>query len=378
MILHRRAGEPEKAEIALDTFYEKYGRSGFMQLMRVTKQLMGDSRVIGDFNERLAKKAKTDVDIDIEASISETVAESCDPELTSILRRADAEGVAFGCIENCLWVYVCAPTATRQEAITEFSRRVFDASPETKAWLVEKTGRDKLKPVASVDQWAFVPTALPIFLRLLEPDDIVGMLLDELRGRVLLFFDWLRFEPVVARTGCALMWVRPEPIDGKNLHEIIGRKTPRIGHRSGRGLRLGKMFVSQFFADGSRPSSIAAQCAQMLERTLPLKDSQPLHLHLLWTGCPWFLRALRNPTTRLEDTRLGRRHAEYRAGSHRACQRLVLARREAAGERRGVIVRSTTACRWRSHLADIKYWEWAAMQTTALASFVVPADGAED
>jgi hypothetical protein len=44
--------------------------------------------------------------------------------------------------------------------------------------------------------------------------------------------------------------------------------------------------------------------------------------------------------------------AERRGGSHRACQRSVLARREAAGERRGVIVHRTTACRWRSHLAD--------------------------
>ena len=268
MILHRRAGEPEKAEIALDAFYEKYGRSGFKQLMRVTKQLMGDIRVMGDFNERLAKKLTTDrgVDIEIEASISDTVAKSCDPELTSILRRADAEGVAFGCIENCMWVYICAQTATRQEAITEFSRRVFDASPETKPWLIERTGQDQLKPVTSVDQWAFVPTSLPIFLRLLEPDDIVSVLLGDLRGRVLLFFDWLRFEPVIGKTGCALMWVRPKPVGGKNLHELVGRKTPRIGHRSGRGLRLGKMFVSQFFADGLRPSSIAQQCAQMLEQ----------------------------------------------------------------------------------------------------------------
>ena len=78
------------------------------------------------------------------------------------------------------------------------------------------------------------------------------------------------------------------------------------------------------------------------------------HGVLQWTGCPWFLRALRNPTTRLEDTRLCHRRAEHRGDSHRACQRSVLARREAAGERCGVIVRSTTACRWRSHLADDK------------------------
>ena len=93
------------------------------------------------------------------------------------------------------------------------------------------------------------------------------LLYGKLVGRVLLFFDWLRFEQVVRRTGCALTWVRPKPIDGKNMHEIIGRKTPRIGHPSGHGLRLGKMFVTQFLADGQRPSSVAAACAQMLERT---------------------------------------------------------------------------------------------------------------
>ena len=68
------------------------------------------------------------------------------------------------------------------------------------------------------------------------------------------------------------------------------------------------------------------------------------HGVLLWTGCPWFLRTLRNPTIRLEDTWLGHRHAEHRGDCHRACQRSVLARREAAGERLGVVVRGPTAC----------------------------------
>ena len=83
------------------------------------------------------------------------------------------------------------------------------------------------------------------------------------------------------------------------------------------------------------------------------------HVVLLWTGCPWFLRALRNPTIRLDDTRLGHRLAEHRCVCHRACQRSVLARREAAGERSGVIAHRTTAGRWRSHRADVKYREWA-------------------
>jgi hypothetical protein len=74
MILHRRAGEPEKAEAALDAFYAKYGRSGFMQLMRVIKQLMGDSGVIKEVN--VVKAVDDDPDIDVEATISDAIAES--------------------------------------------------------------------------------------------------------------------------------------------------------------------------------------------------------------------------------------------------------------------------------------------------------------
>jgi hypothetical protein len=222
---------------------------------------------VGDVNDQLAKRVERDPDVDIEATISEAVAESYDPELTAILRRADTDGAAFGCVDGCLWIYVFHGEAvTRAGATAEFSRLVFEASPETKSWLVEKTGKDIVNPVGSVDQWAFLPTGRPLFLRLLAADDIVGLLYGKLTGRVLLFFDWPRFEAVVRNTGCALTWVRPKPIDGKNMHEIIGKRTPRIGRSSGHGLRLGRLFVSQILPDGNRPSTIAAQCADMLEQ----------------------------------------------------------------------------------------------------------------
>jgi hypothetical protein len=40
---------------------------------------------------------------------------------------------------------------TRPEAIAEFSRLVFEASPETRVWLLEKTGKDIVNPVGSVN-----------------------------------------------------------------------------------------------------------------------------------------------------------------------------------------------------------------------------------
>jgi hypothetical protein len=177
MSRHRRAGEPEKAHAAIDAFHKAHGASGFRQLMRVTKQLMGDYKRTDDVNDSLANTADRDRDIDIQATISDAVAESYDPELTQVLRRADADGATLGCIDGCLWIYVfLGEKVTRQEAIAEFSRRVFEASPETRTWLVEKIGKEILSPVGSVDQWAFIPTGFPIFLRLLEADDIVELL----------------------------------------------------------------------------------------------------------------------------------------------------------------------------------------------------------
>jgi hypothetical protein len=116
-----------------------------------------------------------------------------------------------------------------------------------------------------MDQWFFVPTALPPFLRLMEASDIVEILHGRFKGRILLFFDWLRFEQTVQQTGCILTWVRPQSVDGRNLDEIVGRRTPRIGHPNGRGLRLSKMFISQILAEGMFPEAVAAQCARMLE-----------------------------------------------------------------------------------------------------------------
>jgi hypothetical protein len=98
---------------------------------------------------------------------------------------------------------------TRRDTVAEFSRRIFEVSPETKAWLVEKTGRDVLHPVGTIDQWSFVPTAIPIFLRPLAIEDVVDIVfpLRRLMGRVWLFFDWMRFEQVVRDAGCELLWM---------------------------------------------------------------------------------------------------------------------------------------------------------------------------
>jgi hypothetical protein len=259
---HRKAGNDEGAAKTMDDFFATYGAKGFRQAMRFTKQSMRDHKLIDVVNRELG--TDPDVGMNVETVETDFGAETYDFELTACLRQADAVGSAFRCIDDCLWVFVWRdPKMTRRDAIAEFSRRVFEASPETKTWLAERTGKDVLHPVGTVDQWSFVPSAIPIFLRPLEIEDILDLVFGKLIGRVLLFFDWMRFEKVVRDAGCELRWMKPKQIDGRYLEPIVGKRTPRI-FKNGAAGHLGISPMTKIMAEGIRPSSVAAQYAEII------------------------------------------------------------------------------------------------------------------
>lgn len=269
---HRKAGDRRAAEQAMDEFFDAYGAKGFKQALRVTRQLMRDSRVMDLVNLDIGPDPDLDVTVEVVESSAKT--ESYDDELSACLRRAEADGTATACVDGCLWVYASSDLRlTRRDAVADFSRRVFEASPETKTWLRERTGKDVLNPVGSVDQWSFMPTAIPLFLRPLDVDDVLDLVYGRLTGRVLLFFDWLRFEDVVRGAGCALTWVRPRPVAGRHIEQIVGKRTPRIGRSNGRGIRLGGAITREMLADGIRPVSAASQYAELIERASVGEDS---------------------------------------------------------------------------------------------------------
>lgn len=265
---YRQAGDMESATKALDKFFAAYGEKGFKQAMRVTKQVIRDMKVMDLVNKD--RGPDPDLDVNVEIVESSVTSQSYDHELTACFRRAEAEGTATALIDGCLWIYVSHdPQATRRNVLADFSRRVFEASPETKAWLKERLDKDLLHPVGTLDQWSFVPIAVPIFLRPLDSSDVVDVVYGKLAGRVLLFFDWLHFEDVARATGCALTWVKPRHLEGRSVDLRVGRRTPRFGRSDGRGIRLGGLILTEMFGSGIRPSSVAAQYAEMLERFTP-------------------------------------------------------------------------------------------------------------
>lgn len=262
---HRKTGDMDAATKVMDEFFDAYGKKGFNQVERVTKQLMRDMKVMALVNEE--KGPDPDLDINIEIVESAEPSESYDDELTACLRRADADETATACIDGCLWIYVShRRKLTRQQAVADFSIRVFAAKPETKTWLKERLEQDVLHPVGSLDQWSFVPTAVPLFLRPLEVNDVLDLLYGKLTGRVLLFFDWLRFADVVHAAECELTWVKPRPHEGHYVDLRVGKKTPRIGRPGGWGMRLGGWMMTEMLANGVRPSSVAAHYRESIRQ----------------------------------------------------------------------------------------------------------------
>lgn len=261
----KNAGDPSDATKAMNEFFDSYGKKGFEQATRMTKQAIRDLKIMDII--RNDKGRDPDLDINITIVESSKDSESYDPELTDCLRRAEQAGAATACIDGCLWIFASAyKTLSRQAAITEFSRRVFQVSPQTQSWLLERTGKGQLNPVGTVDQWSFIPTAIPIFLRALDVDDALDLVYGKHIGRVFLFFDWLRFEHVVKNVGCDLTWIRPRQVAGRYIEEIVGKRTPRIGRSNGRGIRVGGLLTGQMLANGVKPSSVAAQWAEMIDR----------------------------------------------------------------------------------------------------------------
>ena len=262
---HRTVGDMEAATKAMDDFFDTYGNTGFKQVERVTKQLMRDMKVMALVNEE--KGPDPDLDIDIETVESAAPSTTYDDELTACLRRADADETATTCIDGCLWIYVShRPNLTREAALADFSAGVFAASMETQSWLNERLGKDVLHPIGSLDRWFFVPSAIPPFLRPLETDDVLDLLYGKLTGRVLLFFDWLRFGDVVRAAGGELTWVKPRPLDGHYVDLRVGKKTPRIGRADGWGMRLGGWMMIEMLANGVRPSSVAGHYKECLSQ----------------------------------------------------------------------------------------------------------------
>ena len=177
--------------------------------MRFTKRLMRDFKVMHLVNRE--KGSDPDLDINVKIVESAAVTEIYDFEPTECLRQADAEVAALKCIDGCLWILVSHDRKlARRDAVAEFSCRVFEASPETKIVAEGANGKELLASGRNLDQWSFVPTAVPLFLRPLDVDGVLDLVYGKLLGRVLLFFDWSAPEKVVRGAGCELTWVRPQ------------------------------------------------------------------------------------------------------------------------------------------------------------------------
>jgi hypothetical protein len=265
-------GDIETKASQIDNFAQEYGEKGIEQLGRVIRQR--------ERTEQVQKILDTDEGFDpyrgeyIKVQQADVRVETYDNCLADAITQS-ADHAILQCIDGCLWVYIDRdPGMNPKDRVEAFSAAVFQQSPGVRRWNEERYGVASLAEVASLNENLFVPEALPLFLRQLDPDAIRDVLLGGLKDRVLLYFDWVQYGHLIESLGAELIWStakagrreksRPYP----KGRMTVGGRVPRLRLANGRFIE-GQSKVYRVLFDGLLPSVIARQYVEILRSAEP-------------------------------------------------------------------------------------------------------------
>jgi hypothetical protein len=256
----------------IEDFADAFGDKGMAQLRRVTRQMQRTDQVL--------KIMETDEGFDPYRQAHRRVwespvsIESYDDVLAELIEKA-ANGPVLQCIDGCLWVYVdCDPQKSRKDRVDAFSAALFEQSAAVRQWCTEWHRSDSPVDVVTLDGNIFVPEAMPIMLRPLDPGLIQEIVLGGLMDRVLLYFDWLEYGSIIEGLGAKLTWSslkrgrqeasKPQP----QRMMTVGGRIPRIELPNGR-FAEGQSKVYRVLFEGVLPNLIARQYLEMLQMERP-------------------------------------------------------------------------------------------------------------
>jgi hypothetical protein len=267
-ILASKITDMKKGVQVLDALAEEYGQKAVKQLERVINQQQTLEQVLTILNT----DEGFDPHFEVHAKVrqAKTPDDSYDDILNSLIERSRKEPVVE-VIDRCLWVYIDRSSLIDQrELIERFSAKVFERAPHVRHWMAERYRSSLLEPVVPVDENLYEPTAVPLFFRAFDPVTIADLLLGDLRGRVLLYFDWVEYTNLVQEEGGQLTWSSPKAAraqQSRPRHKramIVGGRIPKISLPHGPSV-TGHSKVSRVYFDGILPSIIAAQYVEMLQ-----------------------------------------------------------------------------------------------------------------
>jgi hypothetical protein len=199
-----------------------------------------------------------------------TIVQGYDKAIVDAIEQSSDRPV-LRCIDRCLWLYVDQrPANTPQEYLEAFTAALFGLSPSIRDWNRVQCESDILVGAVALDANLFVPEAVPLLLRQLPPNVIRDILLGGLKGRVLLYLDWVEFGHVIEDLGAQLTWSSrkagraqtSKPYPKRSM--TVGERVPRIQLPDGRYVG-GLSKVYRILFDGMLPSVIAAQYVEFLQ-----------------------------------------------------------------------------------------------------------------
>lgn len=266
-------GDLESKVAQIEAFAATHGQSGMKQLERILRQ---DQRAAQTM-QILQHDRGIDPITGEQMIVHETMIpdDSYDGTLANIIDRSGKEPV-LECIDRCLWVFIDRDGAKGwHDLVGAFSAAVFRHSPAIQEWARERCQTDVLSPVVPLDANLFEPASLPILLRAFEPEIIRDILFGSLKGRILLYFDWLEYARVVEGLGGRLDWSsrkvgrreKCRPTHQRAM--VIGDQIPILALDDGRSIQ-GQSKVYRILFEGILPTVVAGQYLEVLR-------SQPPH-----------------------------------------------------------------------------------------------------
>ncbi|HEY2459382.1 MAG TPA: hypothetical protein VGI16_01175 [Candidatus Acidoferrum sp.] len=261
-------GTPDEIVREIVAFADKYGTKAMKQLERVAKQRHRYNQYMDIIDDDRGFDPRREAEVTILESRIEL--KSYDDELQAAI-DVSRHAPALHCIDHCLWVYFDQNSSkTPAEKIADFERELAKTSPTTLKWFREHFGPNQPFEPVVLEGNLTCPEAIPLFLRLLQPETVRDVLIGKLMFSVFLFVDWHELGRILADFGAELAWstakkgrterTKPEP---KRLL-TIGDRIPRVQVSDGRYLE-GFSKIYRVLFEGITPTSIAAQYVEALK-----------------------------------------------------------------------------------------------------------------
>lgn len=240
-------------------FLDNHGPKGAAQLERNLRQQRTSARAL----ELITKGQGVDPFLEVPVVIPEvaTPDETYDDILSKVLREARETGEATVTIDDTLTIHAgtSQPTSALLATLSDKLQRPLDL-----------TGRHQTRnTVETLERGAWVPDAIPLYLRGIPVEDVRAILNGNLFRRVLLHIDWEGFGTLIKAAGAGFTWSTEK--EGRSQHSkphrqrrlTIDNRIPMVT-LGDHYLKLGDRHLARMLFDGIRPRTIAAQLVEVL------------------------------------------------------------------------------------------------------------------